>query len=354
MKNKKYCPELTVMSGLAIIYVLMIHAVGSCHSSLYPDITSYADCGFLLCTLCNIVSPAVPMFIFISGFKYALNDSATPYFVFLGKRLSRVVMSFLILNTLFWALDCMSWMETFDPILLMKIYVSSCLGNSVAYQLWYIPMYCCVLIVCPLVCKVIRKSWIRFMLYLAIGIANRVLTAYYPIFNEYPFRFMNYPVFFEMGIVVHEYDLASKVRLKAVPAAVYLLIIVLLSWFVPSQTDGLGIQYLLYYLVGTMVYYLLSISLKESKILKWFGMYSYPLFLLHEPVIGRWTGKILQRMEIISPTVYMMLWFTAVLAVTYFVIKLVKIVRLDQFLWNYRIIIRRKDEGARHVQKMET
>lgn len=342
MKNKKYCPELTVMSGLAIIFVLMIHAVGSCHGSLYPDIASYADCGFLLCMLCNTVSPAVPMFIFISGFKYALNDSETPYFDFLRKRLPKVLMSFLILNTLFWALDCMVWMETFDPILLAKIYISSWMGNSVAYQLWYIPMYCCVLAACPLVCRVIRSSWIRFLLYLAVGIANRALTVYDPVFNEYPLRFVNYPVFFEMGIAACEYNLASKVKYKLLPALVYWLVLGLLSWLAPGWTDGYWIHYLLYYLVGTMVYYLLSTALMENRILKWFGVISYPLFLLHEPVIGRWTGRILQRTGIASPLVYMAIWSGAVLLCTFALIRLLELCRLDRFLWNYHFVKKAK------------
>ena len=97
--NKKHCPELTVMSGLAIAFVIMIHAIASCHSSLFPNEASYAECGFFMCMLRNVVSTAVPMFIFVSGFKYALNDSRTPYFTFLKKRLPRVLMSFFILNT---------------------------------------------------------------------------------------------------------------------------------------------------------------------------------------------------------------------------------------------------------------
>lgn len=77
----KRCPELTVMSGMAIIFVLLIHACGSCLGYLCPGM-GYAETDTFLLTLNNLITPAVPMFLFASGFKYALHDSETPYWMF--------------------------------------------------------------------------------------------------------------------------------------------------------------------------------------------------------------------------------------------------------------------------------
>lgn len=79
---RKHLPELTAMSGSAIVFVLFIHACGSCLGYLYPG-SDYAETDIFLLTLRNVVTPAVPMFLFSSGFKYALHDLDTPYFSFL-------------------------------------------------------------------------------------------------------------------------------------------------------------------------------------------------------------------------------------------------------------------------------
>ena len=204
MNQRYHYHELTVMSGIAILFVLAIHGCASALNNFYPNGATYAETGMWLRAISNIVAPAVPMFLFVSGFKYAANDSATPYFVFLKKRLPRVLMSFAIINTFYWLLDSITYMESFDLILLAKTYIHSWVGYSVAYQLWYIPMYCCVIIACPLVRQIIPSTTVRFLAYALIGIAQRVLETEFPLLETYPIRFISYPVFFEMGILAQE------------------------------------------------------------------------------------------------------------------------------------------------------
>lgn len=158
MNQKQHSSELTVMSGIAILLVLGIHGCASALKSIYPNASNFEQADCWLRAFSNLVAPAVPMFLFISGYKFALHDMDTPYNAFLRKRLPRVIMSFLIINTLFWTLDSIVYMNIYDPVLLIKTYLHSWVGYSVAYQLWYIPMYCFVLIICPLI----------FLLYYAI------------------------------------------------------------------------------------------------------------------------------------------------------------------------------------------
>lgn len=196
MKQRKHYDELTVMSGIAILFVLAIHGCGRALKNFYPDSATYADVGIWLRTISNFVSPAVPMFLFVSGFKYAANDAQTPYVAFLKKRLPRVLMSFFIINTLFWALDSIKYMESFDLILLAKTYIHSWVGYSVAYQLWYIPMYCYVIMVCPLMRRIIPSTAVRFCLIALLGVVQRILEVELPVLATYPIRFISYPVFF--------------------------------------------------------------------------------------------------------------------------------------------------------------
>lgn len=334
---QKRCPELTVMSGIAIVFVLSIHACGSCLGYLYPGM-GYASTDTFLLIFDNLITPAVPMFLFVSGFKYALRDVETPYFVFLKKRLPRVLMSFLIINTLFWIIDSIIWMDHFDPLLLIKTYVSSWLGNTVAYPLWYIPMYCCVIIFCPLMYRVIQKSWLRLLLYLVIGCAQRVLAVYVPLLGEYPFLFVSYPAFFELGIWTQQHDLKSKLNGKVLWISLaFIGLVIIGSVGAPTLSRSVLVQYLFICVFGTLSYYNLAIVLRNSKILSWLGGYSYPLFLLHEPVIGRLSGAILQKIGVNISAVYVVLWGLCVFLMTILLIKIFELLKIDKILWKFSI-----------------
>ena len=324
------------MSGIAITFVLLIHACASCLGYLYP--MGYAGADAFLLTLNNLVTPAVPMFLFVSGFKYALHDMDTPYFMFLKKRLPRVLMSFFIINTIFWIIDSIIWMEHFDAVLLLKTYISSWLGNTVAYPLWYIPMYCCVIIACPLVCRIVRNDWIRLVLYLVIGCAQRILAVSIPLLGEYPFLFVSYPLFFELGIIAHEYDFTSKLKGKVHwLSLVYIGLVISLSVMVPQFSRAVLVQYGLFCVLGTLAYFTICGFLSGNKVLSWLGTYSYPLFLLHEPVIGRLTGTLLEGIGITTSMVYVVLWTVCTLLLTVIFIKILSLIKLDSILWKFSL-----------------
>lgn len=335
--TEKRCPELTAMSGIAITFVLLIHACSYCLGYLYPNM-GYAESDVFLLTISNLITPAVPMFLFISGFKYALRDVKTPYFAFLKKRLPRVLMSFLIINTLFWIIDSIIWMDHFDLLLLLKTYVSSWLGNTVAYPLWYIPMYCCVIIFCPLMCRAIQKSWLRLLLYLVVGCAQRVLAAHVPLLGEYPFLFVSYPVFFELGILTHQHDLKSKLNGKMLWISLaFISLVIIVSVVSPVLSRSDLAQYLFICVLGTLSYYNLAVVLRNSKIFYWLGDYSYPLFLLHEPVIGRLSSAILQKIGVNISAAYVALWGLFVLLMTILLIKIFELLKVDKILWKFSI-----------------
>ena len=332
----KKCPELTVMSGIAIIFVLLIHSCGSCLGNLYPGM-EYAESDAFLLTLRNLVTPAVPMFLFASGFKYALHDSDTPYRMFLKKRLPRVLMSFFIINTIFWIIDSIIWMEHFDAVLLLKTYISSWLGNTVAYPLWYIPMYCCVIIFCPLMCRVIKKSWIRFLIYLVVGCAQQVLETQYPLLGRYPIAFIAYPTFFELGVMAHDYDFFSRLKGKAWVTFPYVGLVVAISAIAPVISRTALMQYCIYSIWGTLVCYSVCIYLSENKLLMRVGLYSYPLFLFHEPVIGRLIGSILKEIGISVSGVYVTLWTICTFLLTILLAKAFEFIKMDSVLWKFSL-----------------
>lgn len=339
MKQQKYYDELTVISGFAILFVLAIHGCGSALQSFYAGSTAYADTGLFLRTISNLVAPAVPMFLFVSGFKYAANDAQTPYFTFLKKRLPRVLMSFAILNTLFWALDSIKYMETLDIILLAKTYLHSWAGYSVAYQLWYIPMYCCVVVVCPLVRRIIPSTLLRFCIYAIIGILQRILEAEVTVLATYPIRFISYPVFFEMGVLAQEKEWQNKISAAAgiLGGTAYTLLVLLFSWALPHASANELTKYILYYFAGTAVMFAVSLSFKTSRVLQWLGAVSYPVFLLHEPLIGRCMTLILNKFGIQLEVLWLLFWVAIVLLVSVMVVRLLEKMQLDRILWKFKL-----------------
>ena len=336
---KRRYDELTVMSGIAILFVVAIHGCGSALTRFYPAGATYADVGLLVRALNNFVAPAVPMFLFVSGFKYSANDVNTPYLVFLKKRLPRVLMSFAIINTLFWLLDSIIYMESFDIVLLAKTYLASWMGNSVAYQLWYIPMYCCVIIVCPLFRKVIPSTFARFCIYAVVAIVQRVFEVDFPILATYPIRFISYPVFFEMGVLAQEKSWQEKIsNVRGVFIGIaYFLVTLIFSWFAPVfVTNGIT-KFVFFYFVGTASMFAFSVSLRSCRILRWFGVVSYPIFLLHEPLIGRSTTAVLRFINGVPEIVHVVCWISIVLLVSVVLMKIIEKIHLDKLLWNFKL-----------------
>ncbi|MBQ8238019.1 MAG: acyltransferase [Oscillospiraceae bacterium] len=338
MKQKQLCSALTVMSGIAILFVLGIHGCSSALARFYPGTTGYAQTGIWLRAFSNLVAPAVPMFLFVSGYKYALNDADTHYPTFLKKRLLRVIISFAVINTFFWLLDSIKYMESLDPVLLLKTYLHSWMGYSVAYQLWYVPMYCFVLILCPLVRRIIPSAGLRFLLYAVVGITQRVLEAGIPVLAAYPIRFISYPVFFEMGVLACETNWRNRISgtASAAAGAAYILAVILLAWKLPAiAADGLT-KYIVYYFAGTAVFFAVSIQWKANRFLQWMGAISYPLFLLHEPVIGKMAGKVLSHLPLGEIT-FALCWLILDFVLTWLVIEIFKRLKLDKILWNFHI-----------------
>lgn len=77
--------------------------------------------------------------------------------------------------------------------------------------------------------------------------------------------------------------------------------------------------------------------ISQSKALYYLGKQSYPLFLLHEPVIGRFIGNRIINLGINSSSVYVLIWFVGVLIITLFFISLLQKIKVDRVLWKYEL-----------------
>ena len=84
MNSIKKVKELDILSGIAILLVVLLHSNAYYIWDIYPSVTSNFTI-FIENLLCNITAPAVPIFIFISGYKFAINDINTNFKKFIQK-----------------------------------------------------------------------------------------------------------------------------------------------------------------------------------------------------------------------------------------------------------------------------
>ena len=336
MRKNNRKAELTVLSGIAILFVLGIHASAGAMKYYFPSAVGYENTSRLLCTFFNLVSPAVPIFLFVSGNKYYLNDRDIPYLKYLRKRLPRVLVSFAVINTFFWLIDAIVWREQMTPRVLLNSYISSWLGNSVAYQLWYIPMYCFVILVCPLVNRLVRNSGMRLGIFLAIGLIYKIISMHIPLLQSKPFMFISYPLFFEMGVVAAEKNLQERVG-SPIMIFGYIVALTGISCINPALSRNAVFQYLFVNILGTLVCYHLSIVLAENKVLHWLGTVSYPVFLLHDPVIGQFVSAQFARLAVPAVWIYLPFWIFLVLISAVCLMKILEMLHMDRVLWNFRL-----------------
>ena len=83
--------------------------------------------------------------------------------------------------------------------------------------------------------------------------------------------------------------------------------------------------------------YALSVSMKSSRTLHWLGTVSYPVFLLHEPLIGRCMPLLLSKLNIQFEVVWLFAWVILVLLVSVLTMQIFVKIHIDRVLWKFRI-----------------
>jgi peptidoglycan/LPS O-acetylase OafA/YrhL len=197
-------------------------------------------------------------------------------------------------------------------------------------------MYCCVMIACPLVCHVIRRSSVRLLLYFLVAAAQQFAAALLPALQGKPWMFLVYPLFFELGILACAQNWTDKLKEKFLLPVLYCALLVLLACAVPTVFSFPGVN-CLFDFFGVIAAYVVCLSVKKCRLLHRMAACSYPVFLLHEPLIGRCTGALLRKMGVSNGAIYILLWFAVVLTVTLTVIWILKKTGLNKVLWEFEI-----------------
>lgn len=272
--------ELNSLSGIAIIFVVLIHINAQNQWAYkYP---------FFIEVIMNTIFCAVPIFVFIAGFKYSMHESKYNFMNFAKRKINKVGKPFLIISSaiIIYNLVASGTSITYPIIIIvLKQFLYIFIGKNPAYQLWYIPMYLFVTLMYPLIKKCIPNIKVRLILFIIFYISSIILfnwTILSPqmIDKLTPIRFSFYFLFYELGGIVYR----NEQVLKKFYIIILNLIIVIIFFISFKSNPMLNLK--LRDLISpslVLIYYYLSYLLKDSKLLQVLGRYSFYIFLFHVP-----------------------------------------------------------------------
>jgi len=282
-KIENWVPELQSLSGLAIIFVVLIHATAYYLLSVLNR-TSFEEVDFVTRLVDNLIHGAVPMFIFVAGYKYALNNIDKPYKEYAISRIDKVIKPFLVISMIFFIKDIIVNLESLNirnsVISFFRIFI----GYNIAYQLWYVPMYLFIILTYPIIHKLIKNEKIRIIFIVAIVIIQYSLSWYSELLASHPFDFIYYYLFFHMGLVFFKYDIKSKLKKWDIKIIVTFAIVVLIITLNPINELCGPLKRFILWPMSVVAYYFLTIRIKDNRLLQYLGKYSFYIFLLHEPI----------------------------------------------------------------------
>lgn len=323
MEKKLYLKELQVYSGIAIIFVVLIHSNGNYLKSL--DLMKYADTGELFhyidySHISNTIFPmiynlidklihiAVPIFIFLAGYKYKMNDSKLPYKSLLTKKYKQIFRPFFYVSLFILLYHWLSilfnkfMLHNYPSKLLtlpdmLKDFLKIFLGYNYAYQLWYIPLYFFIVLSYPIISKSFKNDKFRITFFILLALVSVVLDAFVKFYSLYPYplSFIYYFYLYELGSIFYKYNLKSHSGNFVI---ITYTIMLLLSIFIRRKIANIMFSEILIIPLGVIAFYYISLKLKNSTFLLYMGKYSFYIFLFHEPIFVTGITNLLLRLNL--------------------------------------------------------
>lgn len=327
--------ELDVYSGIAILFVVLIHA-NAFYLGNILKFETYADSGYFLGTIDEIIHVSVPMFIFIAGYKYQLGSKNINYKTYFKKRISKVLPPFLFVSLLFILFNNFN-VYLFDIVPLIKNIlldlIKIFLGYNFAYQLWYVPMYLFIVLSYPLIFKYIQTKKTRMLLFITLSSIYVIIANHTNILGRYlnPFSFVYYFVFFEIGCYFADNKLD---KVKKYFIYVSYLIALIISVITAGTALGTTISDLILTPLAVCAFYYISLHLKNNKVLEILGHYSFYIFLFHEPIIVKSLSKFLMEMNLYNGYYITLLITILAILISISLYKILKLIGLSRYIFN--------------------
>ncbi|MGH4140369.1 acyltransferase family protein [Clostridium sp.] len=302
--------ELQVYSGIAILFVTLIHSNGFFLAEVL-HLESYIGGGAYFYLADKIVHVAVPMFIFISGYKYKMKDKNEEYGTMIYKKFNKVIKPFLIVS-MFWILyQCGDLLvkdilinKSVNVLNILGIFLNDTtrifLGFNYAYQLWYIPMYMLIVFGYPIIIKYLKNAKTRLIILYIVAIIVSIIQSKTKLLAEdylNPISYIYYFYLYELGAQVCSRGINKKYGKRTL--ATYLVLLTAELFIKNSFINNMCTTLILIPL-SVVAWFYVATLLKNSKILLTLGKYSFPIFLFHEPIFVKETSNFLLKHNLYS------------------------------------------------------
>lgn len=329
---KKY---LTIYSGVAILFVLLIHS-----NAYYLHYVNENEDIILMKVFINIINIAVPMFIFIAGYKYQLTNKSRDLREYYKIKFNRIIKPTLIISIL-WsciflalsiikkalqgqAIDIVFYLKTF----LYRIF-QIFIGNNDIYQLWYIPMYIFIVFLYPNIEK--YNVYNKIIIFSILAIVQVVGSCYFSILNEHPFDFIYYFIFFEMGVLFYKNE--NKLKFKKSYYYNIFIVLILISGIFTNENINKILIKLIIYPIGVIVFYYISQLIQNISWIEIIGRYSFIIYVLHEPIILSRLGILIQILNLYNSWIWVPIISIIGIIICIFLYKISLRFKIGRYFW---------------------
>ncbi len=301
---------LTVMSGYLIVCVVAIHTLDLYWRS-YNNGGLFINLNFPHKLVELIIRYAVPIFVFISAFKFQLSyerkmKTGKPFLMgeYVRSRIERLIISYLVWSAFYLVLRIVrDFIQTRafiwpSPQELNGILIGY--GNF-AYQLWFIPMLFVVSIGVIFLKFVVKRPEILYVVY----IIHILLTVVFPnTINYFPLsNWLSYFLSFEIGLYCARAYLKQARLPNFLIITLFWLGLCLLKLVNQNLQVDAFLDLMLFIVAPTFVYQVainFFSQVSEKNILYQIGLYTWPIFLIHAPFLTSLTTSALDRFHVYS------------------------------------------------------
>lgn len=296
--SKAYKNSLQVYAGLAIIFVVIVHV--NAYYLIKNNLSDDALNSVLLSVINGTILPgyfptifnlidkiahvAVPMFIFIAGYKYELRNKEAVYKTFFFKKIRQVFVPFIAITLLYLAADLIMNRGVSVVGGLISFITglgAALLGYNYAYQLWYVPLYLFIILTYPLIRKIVISDFVRMGIFIVLALVWVYfdLNVSFASDHPYPLCFIYFFYLFELGSLFCRK--MCDVKILSILTFVGLLLI---SIFIPTLLNVVFTE-VVFVPVAVIAFFYFSELLTKSRLLLVLGRHSFSIFLFHAPII---------------------------------------------------------------------
>lgn len=285
-KDKLY--ELDYMRFIACFAVMIVHITAT-------GVGEYIH-GSLPYTLMLLINRSLkfttPVFIFLSGvtsfYSYSNKNNRFNYIDFLVKRLSKVLVAYIIWCIIYYTAYIYLGYYTLD----IKFFVKNVLQGTMSYHLYFVIIIVQMYIVGPIFYFLLKNTEKKVPILIFAGIIT-YLCAEFIRFNLSDRLFLKYIVFYILGIFVtmeyNKYLLWIKKNKVFIIAGYIILCLIytLVSYYNSVLTT---LVWFLFSSISVFFVYLVGLFIKEKlkniySFIKVFGQSSYYIYLMHPLIL---------------------------------------------------------------------